>query len=208
MNIFKFGHIPLETPEGQVAITIEENSEPNPAHAEKPLSPNLQMALLLLSPQRRRTVERFYGLDPEKPSYNLEEISSLDKITLRVARTHHDAALAELRTIMQNFETHGTDFDKWPDRDRYFRQNLSVLTYLHRAKIAIPTDRQVSELCIIAMQDLTKRTIPDKYKRIVADMYGLHNGQRMTIAQLIEIYGFSSGRYSQIAKSALTPDYI
>lgn len=90
----------------------------------------------------------------------------------------------------------------------YFRQNLSVLTYLHRAKIAIPIDRQVTELCIIAMQDLTKRNIPDKYKRIVADMYGLHNGQRMTIAQLTKVYGLSSGRYSQIAKSALAANYV
>lgn len=175
--------------------------------SEKELSPKLQMALLLLSPNRYKTIEQFYGLDPESPSLGLDEIADLQGVSIGTVRKHRDAALIELRTLINLLDKHGTDFDQWPEAERYFRKNLNILTYLHRAKLPIPMNKNVAELGVQAMQDLSARDIPDKYKQIVADMYGLHAKPGLKNPQLIKKYGLSTGRYSQIAKVALSAAY-
>ena len=174
------------------------------AYAHTELSPRLQASLLLLSPMQRRVIVRFYGLSDET-TLSLEDLAELHGISELTARQHKDMAINKLRDILGHIDEHGLNFTNWPEGGAvYFRQNLSVLTYLFRAGLDIPLDRSIQEHCSYAMQDLSRRAIPDIHKQMIADMYGLHNAERLTIAKLMEKYGRSTAYFSQIAKKAMT----
>lgn len=174
------------------------------AYAHTGLSPHLQASLLLLSPMQRKVIVRFYGLSDEA-TLQLDDLAELHGISEPTVRRHKDTAISKLRDILTHIDDHGLDFARWPEKGAvYFRQNLSVLTYLFRAGLDIPLDRTVQDHCSYAMKDLSRRNIPDLHKQMIADMYGLHNAERLTIAKLMEKYGRSSAYFSQIAKNAMS----
>lgn len=182
--------------------------EAAPARSEIAMSSRLELALLLLSPMQRYTIERLYGLVKEEPNLTLDEMATIRGISAHTFNTFKNQAIGKLRDILQNMDSFGLDFSKWPEEGaRYLNQGLNVLTYLHRTKLCIPQNKSVRELCIMAMQDVSRRHISDQHKRMIADMYGLHNGARLTIAQLMEKYGYSSAYFSQVAKKVMTAPY-
>ena len=200
---YQYGTMLPETEEeidtGEYEASIYSNVE---------ISPRLQVSLLLLSPMQRNILVRYYGLT-EEPTLKSDELSELYNISELTVRQHKDTGIVKLREILSHIDSYGLNFAEWPDQgNSYFRQNLSVLTYLFRANLDMTSDRMVQEHCSYAMKDLARRDIPDIQKRMVADMYGLHNGERLTIAKLMEKYGRSTGYFSQVAKKAMTADYI
>jgi DNA-directed RNA polymerase specialized sigma subunit len=195
-------------PQERTAVHIDPDPFVELADNNPPLSPRMQIALALLSPLRQRALELRFGLGPDELVLSLEEIAKVEGMTSpRVARVTVNKALADLRIILANLDTHGTDFAKWKEQ-RFFKQNLNVLIYLHRAGVAIPMDKSLEHLRVIAMQDLNDRTDYEPDKNMVADMYGLHGGPRYTIVRLMQKYGHSIGYFSQVAAKVMRTDEV
>jgi len=73
--------------------------------------------------------------------------------------------------------------------------------------VAIPHDRDVQELRIIAMQDIMRRDVPDKHKAMVADMFGLHTGEKPSAKELVRKYHYSCSSRTTIMQKLLSAPY-
>ena len=175
------------------------------------LSLQIEKALLFLSSSQRQCIEQLFGLLPDMPMLTMEEIAEARGVDLHSVRGQKDKALRILRDVLTDLKAHGTNFDNWTVAHKHFfsrKKRHNVLTYLYEAGLPIPEDKTVSELTIIAMRDLTSRNVPEVHKQIVADMYGLYSGERLDLAQLVEKYGYSDGRFAQIFKAVMRAESI
>lgn len=188
-----------------------ETEEPKIVDRNK-LSYWIEKALVFLAPRQRYYVKLHFGLDEEQPTLTVRDMAELpdaENTQEKSIRKSIHAALDELKVILTHFEAHGTNFDLWPKEDvkRYLDKQLTVFTYLYRAGVAIPHDRDVQELRIIAMQDIMRRDVPDKHKAMVADMFGLHTGEKPSAKELVRKYHYSCSSRTTIMQKLLSAPY-